>query len=152
MTLTTFNSSTLTLSRLACTIASIHYQQTSFYFVNMHGPYIGTAPTSLGNAKPKDLGQEILGPQRLLPRIIEFNAIAHPTKLYAVFPKSESFEDGLQELTYKDLANSINRISWWLDEKLGKSGSFDTFAYIGLKDIRYSLLAVAAIKSGRRVS
>ncbi|KAE9369012.1 acetyl-CoA synthetase-like protein [Stipitochalara longipes BDJ] len=91
------------------------------------------------------------GPQRLLPKIIDFNAEAHPTKLYAIFPKSELLSDGFYEFTYKQFADSINHISWWLDESLGKSQSFDTIAYIGPKDIRYSILAVAAIKTHRKV-
>jgi acyl-coenzyme A synthetase/AMP-(fatty) acid ligase len=91
------------------------------------------------------------GPQRLLPKIIDFNAETHPTKLYAIFPKSELLSDGLYEFTYKQFADSINQISWWLDESIGKSQSFDTIAYIGPKDIRYSILAVAAIKTGRKV-
>jgi acyl-coenzyme A synthetase/AMP-(fatty) acid ligase len=91
------------------------------------------------------------GPQRLLPKIVDFNAEAHPTKLYAIFPKFESLSTGLYEFTYKQFADSINYISWWLDESLGKSQSCDTIAYIGPKDIRYSILAVAAIKTGRKV-
>jgi acyl-coenzyme A synthetase/AMP-(fatty) acid ligase len=92
------------------------------------------------------------GPQRLLPQIIDFNAEAHPTKLYAIIPQSELLSDGLYEFTYKQFADSINHISRWLDELLGKSQSFDTIAYIGPKDVRYSILAVAAIKTGRKVS
>jgi len=92
------------------------------------------------------------GPQRLLPKIIDFNAEAHPAKLYAIFPKSEMLSDGLYEFTYKQFADSINHISWWLDESLGRNQSSDTVAYIGPKDIRYSILAVAAIKTGRKVS
>jgi hypothetical protein len=92
-----------------------------------------------------------VGPQRLLPKIIDFNAEAHPTKLYAIFPKSEVLSDGFYDYTYKQFADSINHISWWLDESLGRSEFSDTFAYIGPKDIRYSILAVAAIKTGRKV-
>jgi hypothetical protein len=91
------------------------------------------------------------GPQRLLPKFIDFNAEAHPTKLYGIFPKSELLSDGLYAFTYKQFADSVNHISWWLDDSLGKSLSSDTFAYIGPKDIRYSILAVTAIKTGRKV-
>ncbi|KAH8797271.1 hypothetical protein F5884DRAFT_687960 [Xylogone sp. PMI_703] len=93
------------------------------------------------------LAQE--GPRRLLPKAIDFNADTHPTKLYAIFPKSELLSDGFYEFTYKQFADSINHVSWWLDKSLSKSPS-ETFAYIGPKDIRYSILAVAAIKTGRK--
>ena len=94
---------------------------------------------------------EQAGPQRLLPRIIDFNAECHPTKLYALFPKSDSFTDGYCEFTYKQFAESINCVSRWLDDMLRKGQEFETFAYIGSKDVRYSILAVAAIKTGRKV-
>src|SRR5271170_6641399 len=98
------------------------------------------APTMRQHARPS--------PKRLLPNIVDFNAISLPTRVYALIPRSVSLSDGLQALTYKDFANAINRVSWWLDGVLGESLAFDTFAYIGPKDIRYSVLAVAAIKTG----
>ncbi|KAF2147359.1 uncharacterized protein K452DRAFT_293797 [Aplosporella prunicola CBS 121167] len=95
------------------------------------------------------------GPRRLLTKIIDHNATFYPTKVYAAFPRTESIEDGFRELTYKGFSNAINRAAWWLDETLGGSVDFDTdlstFAYFGPRDIRYSILAVAAIKTGRKI-
>ena len=53
--------------------------------------------------------------------------------------------------TYKELADAINHVARYLDENLTESVDFGTFAYIGSKDIRYSILAVAALKTGRKV-
>ncbi|RFU28725.1 hypothetical protein B7463_g7628, partial [Scytalidium lignicola] len=93
------------------------------------------------------------GPERLLPRIIDFNAELYPTRTYATFPQDGDLENGFQKLNFQDFANAINRASSWLDVTLGpKTESFETFAYIGSKDIRYSVLAVAAIKTGRKAN
>jgi hypothetical protein len=92
-----------------------------------------------------------ISPRRLLPQIIDTNAAVHPTKLYAIFPKTESIADGIVHYDYKQLANAINHVAGYLDTNLPKSVDFDTFAYIGSKDIRYSILAMAALKMRRKV-
>jgi len=92
-----------------------------------------------------------IGPRRLLPKIIDVNAAVYPTKLYSIFPKSNSIADGLVNYDYKQLANAINHVARYLDDNLPESLEFDTFAYIGSKDIRYSILAMAALKTRRKV-
>lgn len=111
----------------------------------------------MGSTSPTDLflSAEPLhsGPDRLLPRIVDFNAELYPSRTYATFPRNGDLENGFQKLNFRNFANAINRAAWWLDLVLGpKAEDFETFAYIGSKDIRYSILAVAAIKTGRKVS
>ena len=56
-----------------------------------------------------------------------------------------------EPVTYATLARAIDCAAWWLDEHLGfRSGQ--TFSYHGPQDIRWTLLCVAAIKTGRVVS
>lgn len=93
------------------------------------------------------------GPKRLLVRVVEYNAEYYPTRIYATFPRNGELENGFQDLNFRDLANAVNRAAWWLDSLLGpKNEGFETFAYIGAKDIRYAILALAAIKTGRKAS
>ncbi|KAH8901470.1 acetyl-CoA synthetase-like protein [Thozetella sp. PMI_491] len=92
------------------------------------------------------------GPDRLLPQIVESNADVYPKKIYAIFPRAEDKTDEYRQLNYQQFANSINRAAWWLDSTLGtKLEPFETFTYIGPKDVRYSVLAIAAIKAERKV-
>ncbi|KAF2456189.1 hypothetical protein BDY21DRAFT_288244 [Lineolata rhizophorae] len=99
--------------------------------------------------KPGDLPHTKPCPKRLIPTIIDHNAAVYPTKVYATFARSGSVSDGVQDFTYSELANAINRVAWWLDDVLGRGPNSKTFAYIGLKDIRYSILAVASTKTDR---
>ena len=89
---------------------------------------------------------------RLIPPMIDHYAAEAPDKIYASIPKTEDLSEGFRDITYRQFGNAIDHASWWLDRELGQcKGSFDTFAYIGPKDLRYPILAVAAAKVGRRV-
>jgi acyl-coenzyme A synthetase/AMP-(fatty) acid ligase len=91
--------------------------------------------------------------ERLIPVMIDQLAISHPDRLHSAIPLAENdLSKGFKEVTYKQLANVINKASWWLDSKFGKStGDFETFAYIGPRDLRYVVLHIAATKVGRVV-
>lgn len=74
-----------------------------------------------------------------------------PDRPYAITPRSEKLDDGYVSLTYAQLAKAVDRMSWWLDQKLGKASSFDVVAYIGSNDLRYAFLYFAALKTRRQV-
>ncbi len=75
-----------------------------------------------------------------------------PNKLYALTPRSNDAKD-LVDITYGQFANAINAVAWWLDEELGPSTdvNFPSFAYLGPKDLQYTIIAMAALKVRRRV-
>ncbi|KAI9871438.1 MAG: hypothetical protein M1830_002911 [Pleopsidium flavum] len=74
--------------------------------------------------------------RRLIPVIIDEVTRDSPDKIYAAIL-------GLL---------SLGRVSFWLDSQFGKIGTSETFAYAGPKDLRYTILIVAAIKSGHTVA
>lgn len=60
--------------------------------------------------------------------------------------------DGARTVTYAQVVRASNRLSWWLDDTLGPSKkNFETFAYVGISDIRYTFMYFAAIKTQRKV-
>ena len=67
--------------------------------------------------------------------------------------KSNGIDQGLQAVTYRSIANAVNRASYWLDSNLGKPGhkEFPTFAYVGPLDLGYPIMLLAAIKTHRKV-
>lgn len=96
---------------------------------------------------------ETLYGKRLIVSLIDQYSKEAPERVWASVPQDENnLAKGFKNITYHHLANAINRASWWLDAALGKShGSFETFAYAGPKDLRFPILAVAAVKVGRQV-
>jgi len=91
--------------------------------------------------------------ERLIASVIDYYANKEPGRVWASVPRSEDLSKGFKDITYKQFANAINHASWWLEYSLGKSkGNFEIFAYAGPKDLRFPILAVAAVKVGRQVS
>lgn len=91
--------------------------------------------------------------KRLFPHIIDERAQLGYSRPFAYIAKSPHAQDGFEEISYRRLANAINRASWWIVNNpsplLSEGG---IFAYVGSNDLRYLILAVAAVKTGRKVS
>ena len=84
-----------------------------------------------------------------MPNIVDQRANDEPDMLYAEYPISTlSYEQGYRRITYRDFANAINGLSWWLHDVLGPGQDFETLAYIGPNDLRYPALILAAAKAG----
>ncbi|KAI4089244.1 MAG: hypothetical protein L6R37_008075 [Teloschistes peruensis] len=90
--------------------------------------------------------------RRLLASLVDYHAQNDPHGVWASFPICDDRKAGFRDVTYKELAEAIARAAWWLDQTLDASdGTFETFAYSGDKDIRYPILAVAAVKVERKI-
>ena len=92
--------------------------------------------------------------RELVPTIIDRRATLEPAAIYAEYPVSTtSYEDGYRSITYKDLANAVNGIAWWLQQNIGpgKDNVKEALAYMGPNDIRYPALIVGAAKVGYMV-
>lgn len=87
----------------------------------------------------------------LLPTLIDERARAEPDRLYCAFLKTTDVNDGVVKLSYSEFANAVNRLAWFIEETFGKSDDFTTLAYVGLTDIRYALITLAAAKTGHKV-
>ena len=85
----------------------------------------------------------------LVTNIVDQKAQLNPGALYAKYPRSDwSYEVGYRDITWGDLANSVNGAAWWLRNTLGPGKNFEPLAYIGPNDIRYLALILGASKAG----
>ena len=90
--------------------------------------------------------------RRLLVTQVDHLAKVSPEKIYASYPKSPDLSQGFRDVTYKDLANAVNRGALWLEKTFGgRSTTFDTVAYLGDSDVRYFILILACHKTGHKV-
>ena len=88
----------------------------------------------------------------LTPTIVDRKAVDTPDALYAEYPRSTtSYEDGYQKIIYRDLANAVNGLAWWLHDTLGPAKESEHLAYIGPNDILYPSLIIGAAKVGYTV-
>lgn len=86
--------------------------------------------------------------QRLIPTVIDELALQEPERIIYEYLKGNKATDGIVKVRMADYANAINRTAWWLESELGKCTTFEALGYIGPGDLRYFILAVAAIKVG----
>ncbi|KUI54166.1 Carboxylic acid reductase [Cytospora mali] len=88
--------------------------------------------------------------KRLLPHIVDEVASKDPNRECIQIPWSSEPSDGWRTITWKDVANGINRCAHRIVELFGtpQEGSFPTIAYIGPNDARYVLMMIAASKAG----
>jgi hypothetical protein len=89
---------------------------------------------------------------QLIPVILENRAKLDPHGIWARFPiSSQSYKEGFRSATHLELLNAVNKVAWLIEETLGKSNNFETIAYLGLNDLRYAIVVLAAIKTGYKV-
>lgn len=91
---------------------------------------------------------------RLLPAVIDAAARDTPARAWASLPVDDwDLAKGFEDITYLAFANAINKLAWFIEDSIGKSpaGAFETIAYLGVPDIRYHAMQMAASKTGYKV-
>ncbi|KAL9090375.1 MAG: hypothetical protein Q9159_002002 [Coniocarpon cinnabarinum] len=91
--------------------------------------------------------------QRLLGPTIDAIARDDTSRVWAVKPHDDAhLSKGFREVTFRELADAIDRASWWLQDVLPEPKEpFEVFAYLGPNDTRILLLVMAATKGRRKV-
>ena len=85
----------------------------------------------------------------LIPNLVDQRAQTEPERLYAEYPVlTGSYEQGYRKISYRDFANAINGMAWWLYNTLGPRSDIEVLAYIGPNDLRYPALVLGAVKAG----
>lgn len=89
---------------------------------------------------------------RLLPQVVDDLAINDPERVFATISSSSNLEAGFRNVTMKEVASAVDALTWWLEGRIGESSTFETLAYMGLPDLRYALVFLAAVKCGYKVT
>lgn len=91
--------------------------------------------------------------RRLLPSLVDQVATQDPDRECFQIPRSSEPSDGWKRISWKDMANAVNRAAHRIVELCGQPepGSFPTIAYIGPNDVRYTVIMVASVKAGYKV-
>ena len=76
------------------------------------------------------VGESMYG-RRLIPTVVDEMAASTPDHVYASIPRDQDFSGGLDDVTSRDLARAVNRVAFWIEDKIGRSCDFETIAYIG---------------------
>lgn len=92
--------------------------------------------------------------QRIALSILDERANASPHSPWVSVPIDEDdTSKGFRDITYGQFANAVNHAAHWLAQHLPPAQEpFEHFAYVGPKDLRYPIIAMAAGKVGKVVS
>ena len=89
--------------------------------------------------------------QGVVPTAIDEIAQRTPNAVFASIPKTSNPVDGYKDVTYKLYADTIDRAALLLEESIKGKDHGDTIGYIGPSDLRYVILAIAAVKINMKV-
>lgn len=90
--------------------------------------------------------------KKLLPVAIDEIAEAEPDRPWASLPHDDwDLAQGFEDVSFASFANAINKVAHAIEASFGPSSNFETFAYLGVPDVRYYIVQVAAIKTGYKV-
>lgn len=106
-----------------------------------------TTSTLAGPPAPPQCGQ------RLLHEIIDERGRNEHERPFASIPRSSRLQEGYMDISYKMLANAINRLAYWLIREVGMpSKECEPIVYVAPLDLRYQIFMMAAVKAGYIVS
>lgn len=86
-----------------------------------------------------------------LPRVVDRVAASDPDKTFASIPLSTSPRDGYRTITFQNLSSAVNRMSRWIESNLEPTSPGTTIAYLGMNDLRYIIIILAAIKTAHTI-
>ena len=89
--------------------------------------------------------------RRLLPQVLDQVAQDSPHKVYTSIPLSDTLPYDFRDITFAEVAKCVNFVAHWLEERLGRSESFEALAFFGVADLRGTIFFYAALKVGYKV-
>ena len=95
------------------------------YYTSLKGDSLACIMSATSSSLPSAAGQ------RLLHLTVDEIAVNSPGRIWAAIPRSTTLSDGYRDISFAALANAINRLSWFLESRIGRSKSFETVAYLG---------------------
>ena len=91
----------------------------------------------------------------LLPNTLFKLAAQYPDLTYSEYPRTSNAADGYRKITFKEVANAVHAMAWWIDQNVGKPPKDDgseTLVYMGPNDLRYGILVLGSVMVGYKVS
>lgn len=89
--------------------------------------------------------------KRLITTVAEELARTNPDKVHASIAISADLSQGFRDVTISQMVNGADHMAWKVDQLFGPSDSFETISYLGISDLRYSIMVLASIKTGYKV-
>lgn len=85
---------------------------------------------------------------RLLTELVESRAATQPQAIFAKVPRDNAYANGYRVVTNSALMTAVDHVVALIESKFGPSVDFQRIAYLGLHDLRYTIVLLAGMKSG----
>ena len=85
---------------------------------------------------------------RLLPSILDHIGTNTPNRIFASVPRTHDIGDGFRDITFGEILRAVDALATWLSKTFGVSEDFETLAYTGVADLRYTIFFYAVVKCG----
>jgi thioester reductase-like protein/acyl-CoA synthetase (AMP-forming)/AMP-acid ligase II len=90
----------------------------------------------------------VISCKRLLVELVESRAAAQPQAVFAKVPRDNAYANGYRVVTNSALVTAVDYVAALITSTFGPSVDFQRIAYLGLHDLRYTIVLLAGIKSG----
>ncbi len=96
------------------------------------------------------------GTGELLPNLLYKIAAQYPDLIwteYSINPNDA--RDGYRKVTFREFANAVHAMAWWIEENVGKPKTNDgseTLVYMGPNEVIFAILALGSSMAGYKVS
>ena len=90
----------------------------------------------------------IMSCDRLLVELVESRAASQPQAIFAKVPRDNAYANGYRIVTNSALVTAVDHVVALIESKFGPTVNFQRIAYLGLHDLRYTIVLLAGMKSG----
>lgn len=88
---------------------------------------------------------------RTLIEVVDQLAAERPDGLWVKAAASENGVLSWNDITWSQLASAVDYVAHWMEARLGPPAENETMAYMGVGDIRYPIMMLAAMKTGYKI-
>uniref|UniRef100_A0A0B7KR67 AMP-dependent synthetase/ligase domain-containing protein n=1 Tax=Bionectria ochroleuca TaxID=29856 RepID=A0A0B7KR67_BIOOC len=90
-------------------------------------------------------------PSSIWSQIVDDRATEAPDRVFCEILENNWQNTGPRKITYGEISRAVNRLCWWLEEKIGVPKASGSFVYVGDNDLRYVFVLIASQKTQRQV-
>jgi thioester reductase-like protein/acyl-coenzyme A synthetase/AMP-(fatty) acid ligase/aryl carrier-like protein len=86
--------------------------------------------------------------KHLLSELVQNRAATRPREIFAKVPRNNDYANGYRTVTNSTLVTAVDHVAGLITSTFGPSKDFQRIAYLGLHDLRYTIVVLAGIKTG----
>jgi thioester reductase-like protein/acyl-coenzyme A synthetase/AMP-(fatty) acid ligase len=90
----------------------------------------------------------IMSCKRLLSGLVQDRAETRPQHIFAKVPRNNDYANGYRTVTNSTLMTAVDHVAGLITSTFGPGKDFQRIAYLGLHDLRYTIVVLAGIKTG----